>query len=205
MKTHLILSALMVTLLFSTSGLAEVLTPKTESFPGDYKLVRVAVEAAWPARGKEKGLRPFTLLATFCDGVPAGGWAHGVSATPAAMHLRERDARLTVDALKGRLGLFFGDGTTGSVAAWTRLDLDLKITGATVAGTVTVNEWKPTGAKGVLVTETALSKANALPPGKDWPAWQGVDASVRGPASGVALVESWAQRGRAARELRQRR
>ncbi len=193
MKAHFILSTVTALLLLSARAQGDPLAPKTESFSGDYKLVRVAVEPLWPARGKEKGLRPFTLLATFRDGVPAGAWAHGVSATPAAMHLRERDARLTADALKGRLGLFFGDGTIGSAAAWTRLELDLKISAGVVAGTVALNDGKPVSAKGVLVSEPELSKANMFAPGKDWPAWQGVDASVRGPSSGAALVESWAQ------------
>lgn len=112
MKARFLLSTLAAALIISTSTLADVLTPKTESVSGDYRLVRVAAEPLWPPRGKEKGLGPFKLLAAFRESVPAGAWSVGASAMPAAKPLRERDARLTADALKGRLGWCFGDGTT---------------------------------------------------------------------------------------------
>ncbi|MEI6232957.1 MAG: PQQ-binding-like beta-propeller repeat protein [Planctomycetota bacterium] len=171
---------------------AEGLAPKTETFAGDYKVLRLKIGACWPAGSTEKDKTPksFTLLAAFRDGVPAGVWLHGVSGTPAAMHLIGRDARLTAESLKGRLVIFSGSGNTSGEATATALELELHIKGADVTGTLAAGGGKPVDAKGVLMTEAELAKTNALAAGKEWPSWQGVDASVRGPASGVELIDS---------------
>ena len=107
------LALLLAGVVATAAARAAELAPRTETFPGDYQLLRLTAGAVWPnPDAKAKAPLPFTLLAAFRAGELVSVWPHGVSATPASMHLREVTARLSATAVTGRFALCFGEGTT---------------------------------------------------------------------------------------------
>lgn len=182
---------LLLSLTLCASGArAADLAPRTEQFPGDYQLLRVAVEPAWPnPDAKVKATLPFTLHANFRAGELVSVWAHGVSATPAAIHLRQSEARLSESGVRGRFELVFGDGKTRHTTRTVTVELDLSRTAQAVTGGVSV-DGKRVAARGEVKSAAELARTNAFAPGQEWPAWHGVDAGVRGPGD-APLVDSF--------------
>lgn len=172
------------------------LAPSSEQFPGDYHLLRAAVGASWPnPDAKAKTPLPFTLLAAFRAGELVSVWAHGVSATPAPIHLRGSTARLTGTGAHGRFELVFGDGTTKFATRTLPLELDLVRSGSAVTGALVVAGTRA-AARGEVLSQASLASTNAFAAKQAWPAWQGVDAGVRGLGGG-----EWVDSFRSARPL----
>jgi outer membrane protein assembly factor BamB len=165
-----------------------VLKPTTETFAGEYAVARLQATVAWPqSDGKMGAAAPTTMLLAFRAGRLASFWAVGASAGMDSWRLRGRDTTLSADGLKGRLMV-----TRALGAGVLEIPIELALTrkAAALTGTIAV-----AGKDAVPVTGTVEDAANnnRLAPGKDWPAWWGVDTAMRGPTSGLKLVESLTQ------------
>jgi len=63
-------------------------------------------------------------------------------------------------------------------------------TGPKLTGTVQVGEGAPVTAEGTVESEADAAQHNGLAADRAWPTWHGVSAAMRGPSSGVKLLES---------------
>ncbi|MGD0900164.1 MAG: PQQ-binding-like beta-propeller repeat protein [Thermoguttaceae bacterium] len=162
----------------------------TETPTGAYQIVRITL-----AKGKDSG-KDLPLILGLRNGKLTNVWylGGGPMAKMGDTHADESTLQVKNDTIQGTIAgraaspqwnnIYFHEFT---------IVLDGKAVGKTLTGTFTTvfKDKKLTGNfQGTIEDEAQLVKANAFPPGKNWPWWYGAGSTICGPDCGAAMIES---------------